>query len=424
MGFWGKKKHFERISVDVLQPGMHISVAERWLDHPFLLNEFTLENEEQIRLIIGLGMTNILWCSEASDAAPREVIADRPRGPSWPDLVSQARKERDERRVKADESKKSTALAAKAYTKASKELRNAFSMAYSSPKVALEKAMGIVNEVAGAFSSDQEISIVLLSDRMAKSNLHTHSVNVMLLSLLIAKARDASEQDLKDIGLGALFHDIGMLRVPDAVRMKEESERTSADQSYMQLHTDLGTKMTLNLPDFTAPARSVVAMHHEHYDGSGYPFKLAGEKIPLFARYAAIANRYDNLCNPARLEDAIPPAQALSRMYKIEGSHFDQSALASFIKSMGVYPPGSIVELSNGALGLVTSVNRSNTLRPLVALWQEGVKPEDAPLIDLGVETEVKIVRSLRPADLEPEVREYLNPRARTAYFYSKAVSG
>ena len=91
---------------------------------------------------------------------------------------------------------------------------------------------------------------------------------------------------------------------------------------------------------------------------------------------------------------------------------------------MGVYPPGSIVELSNGALGLVTSVNRSNTLRPLVALWQEGVKPEDAPLIDLGVETEVKIVRSLRPADLEPEVREYLNPRARTAYFYSKAVSG
>ena len=95
MGFWGKKKYFKRISVDALQPGMHISVAERWLDHPFLLNEFTLETQEQIRLIIGLGMTNILWCSEASDAVPREVIADRPRGPSWPDLVSQARKERD-----------------------------------------------------------------------------------------------------------------------------------------------------------------------------------------------------------------------------------------------------------------------------------------------------------------------------------------
>lgn len=424
MGFWGKKKHFERISVDALQPGMHISVAERWLDHPFLLNEFTLENEEQIRLIIGLGMTNILWCREASDAEPRAVSADRPRGPSWPDLVAQARKERDERREKTDVAKKNTAMAAKAYNRASKELRSAFSMAYSSPKVALEKAMGIVNEVAGAFSSDQEISIVLLSDRMAKTNLHTHSVNVMLLSLLIAKARNASEQDLKDIGLGALFHDIGMLRVPDTVRMKEEAERTSADQSYLQLHTDLGTKMTLNLPDFTSAARGVVAMHHENFDGSGYPFKLAGEKIPLFARYAAIANRYDNLCNPTRLEDAIPPAQALSRMYKIEGAHFDQSVLATFIKSMGVYPPGSIVELSNGALGLVTSVNRNNSLRPLVALWQEGTKPEDAPLIDLSVDNDVKIVRSLRPSELEPAVREYLNPRARTAYFYSKAVSG
>jgi len=129
-----------------------------------------------------------------------------------------ARKERDERREKTDVAKKNTAMAAKAYNRASKELRSAFSMAYSSPKVALEKAMGIVNEVAGAFSSDQEISIVLLSDRMAKTNLHTHSVNVMLLSLLIAKARNASEQDLKDIGLGALFHDIGMLRGPDPVR--------------------------------------------------------------------------------------------------------------------------------------------------------------------------------------------------------------
>jgi hypothetical protein len=145
--------------------------------------------------------------------------------------------------------------------------------------------------------------------------------------------------------------------------------------------------------------------------------------IPLFARYTAVADRYDELCNPARLQDAMPPAQALTRMFKMERSHFDQSALTSFIKSMGVYPPGSIVELSNGALGLVTSVNRSNTLRPLVTLWQADCKPDDAPIVDLAAEPELKITRSLRPGDLEPEVREFLNPRARTAYFYAKAVN-
>ena len=164
-------------------------------------------------------------------------------------------------------------------------------------------------------------------------------------------------------------------------------------------------------------------LFRSYFDGSGYPFKLAGEKIPLFARYATVADRYDELCNPPKLLDSTPPAQALSRMFKTEGAHFDPAALASFIKSMGVYPPGSLVELSNGALGLVTSVNRDNTLRPVVTLWQEKTKPEDAPLIDLAVETELKITRSLRPDELEPEVREYLNPRARTAYFYAKAVS-
>jgi hypothetical protein len=88
-----------------------------------------------------------------------------------------------------------------------------------------------------------------------------------------------------------------------------------------------------------------------------------------------------------------------------------------------VYPPGSLVELSNGAIGLVTSVNRDNSLRPMVTLWQENTKAENAPIIDLSVEPELSIKRSMRVGELEPEVREYLNPRARTAYFYAKAAA-
>jgi len=422
VGFWGKKKHFERISVDALQPGMHVSLAERWLDHPFLLNEFTLESEEQIRIIIGLGMTNVLWCRDASDKGPREVDPQRPRGPAWTDLVAQARSLREERRQKNDRSRERTVSAAKAYATASTELRSAFAQAYSSPQTAVKKALGIVADVADAFNSDQEISIVLLSDRLAGSSIHAHSINVMLLSLLIAKAQGIDGQGLNEIGLGALFHDIGMLKVPDAIRMKPEGEWTRADHDFMRMHTDLGTKMTLNLPEFNTTSRAVVAMHHENFDGSGYPFKLSGEKIPPAVRFVSVADRYDELCNPLRTLDGIPPAQALSRMFKIENKNYDPAALASLIKCMGVYPPGSLVELSNGAVGLVTSVNRENTLRPLVTLWQEGCKPEDAPIVDLAVEPELKIERSLRPAELEPAVRDFLNPRARTAYFYAKAV--
>lgn len=424
MGWWGKKKQFERVPVDALQPGMHVSLAERWLDHPFLLNEFTLESEEQIRIIIGLGMTSVLWCRDASDKGPREIDPERPRGPSWQDLVSQARAQREERRARTDQSKTRTANAARAYAAASGELRGAFALADSSPATAVKKALGIVTEAAAAFNSESELSIVLLSDQLSGSNLHTHSLNVMLLSLLLAKAHDVKGDGLDQIGLGALFHDVGLLRVPNAVRMKPESEWTKADRDYMQMHTDLGAKMTLNLPEFTSLARAIVAMHHEHWDGSGYPFKLAGEKIPPFVHYVTIANRYDELCNPHRVQDALSPAQALSHMFKIEGKNFNPATLARLVKCLGVYPPGTLVELSNGAVGLVTTVNRDQTLRPLVTIWQEGCKSDDAPVIDLAIETEIKISRALRPAELEPEVREFLNPRSRTAYFYAKAVAG
>ena len=419
MGFWGKKKQFTRIPLEFLQPGMHVSLAERWLDHPFLLNEFTLESEEQIHLIQALGMTDVLWCEAASNKGPRELAGPAPLGVTGADLVARARAQRQERRRKSGNAMARVSSAGKGYAAAA-QLRDVFAVANTSPRTAVDKAKHIVADVAGAFSAEEDISIVLLSDRVAGSNLHTHAINVMLLSLLIGKSLQMREGDLNEVGLGALFHDVGKLKVPDAVRMKPEADWSSADHAYMQMHTELGAKMIFSLPEFGASARAAVAMHHEHWDGSGYPFKLVGERIPLSARYTAVADRYDDLCNPLRMEDGIAPAEALSRMYKREGSHFEPAALTRFIKSMGVYPPGSLVELSNGAVGLVTSVNRDSTLRPLVTLWQENTKPADAPVVDLSLEPELSISRSLRAAELEPEVREYLNPRARTAYFYAK----
>lgn len=423
MELWGNKKNFKRIPVSRLRPGMHVSVAERWWDHPFLLNEFTLENTAQIGIIAGLGMTSILWSESSSIAPPLGEEGGGASAPAAPDdAYLQAKAERDERRNKTNKARMRASNADKAYAAAAAKLRDAFAQAYSSPRAAVAKVSAIVTEVAGAFSSNEDVSIMLLSDRIASNNLHTHAINVMLLSLLIAKAQKLDEQGLNELGLGALFHDIGTLNVPDSIRMKPESEWTRADSTYMRMHTDLGAKMIFSIPEIGPGARAAVAMHHEHWDGSGYPFKLAGDKIPLFARYVAIADRYDDLCNPMRMQDAIPPSEALARMYKIEGAHFDPAVLASFIKAMGVYPPGSIVELSNGAIGLVTSVNRDNTTRPLVMVWQEGASPENAPVIDLSVEPEITIARTLRATDLAPQVHEFLNPRARTAYFYAKAA--
>lgn len=432
MKLWGNRKNFKRIGVDCLQPGMHISLAERWLDHPFLLSEFTLEDEDQIDIIRDMGMTSVLWSEAMSTAPPRNFggaaasAAEKPAAAKSADgaRVAQAKSIRDERRQRTDRARARTVNAGKAYLAASTELREVFSTMFSSPEAAAGRANRLVTDVVDAFTSNDDVSIMLLSERLSSNNMHTHAINVMLLSLMIAKPLGLNAEQLRELGLGALFHDIGLLQIPSAVRMKPEAERSSAEHNLIRTHPELGVRMVSTVPTIGTDARAVIAMHHEQWNGAGHPFKLAGEKIPLTARIATIADRYDELCNPSRLQDSVPPAEALARMYKLEGNRYDPALLTAFIKSMGIYPAGTVVELSNGSIGLVISVNRNNTLRPLVTVWQENCKPEDAPVIDLMEEPEVTIARTLNVQELTPAVREYLNPRARTAYYYAKAANG
>lgn len=420
MNLWGRKKDFERIPVAQLQPGMHVSLAERWWDHPFLLNEFTLETEAQIQVIAGLGMDQVLWSPIASRHGPKEsiVAAALPAPPA--EVLAKARTERNTRRDRSRRARERIRHADRDHLAASSVLREAFALARTAPRAAVQKSQIVVAEAAGVFASGADVSIVLLSDRVSGVRLHTHAINVMLLSMMIGRSQQWGEKALGELGLGALFHDVGLLRVPDAARLKPDSQWSVSDRSAMEDHVAHGIALMRDIPEFPPAAQAAMAMHHEHWDGSGYPLKLAGSKIPLPARHVALANRYDELCHPHSLAGGITPAEALARMFKIENAWFDPELLTRFIKAMGIYPPGSLVELSNGAIGLVCGINRDHTMRPLVMVWQDGTHPDEAPIIDLTIEPELSVVRSLREGDLAPEVRDYLNPRARTAYYYAR----
>lgn len=130
----------------------------------------------------------------------------------------------------------------------------------------------------------------------------------------------------------------------------------------------------------------------------------------------AIANRYDNLCNPFELHRAKTPAEALRQMFKTEGAHFDPTMLQAFIKTLGVYPPGSFVHLSNGAVGLVVETNPDALLNPLIMLYDRDIPRSEAMLLDLR-EVDLKIDSAVSPAKLPVEVVEYLAPRGRLDYY-------
>lgn len=165
------------------------------------------------------------------------------------------------------------------------------------------------------------------------------------------------------------------------------------------------------------------AQHHEYVDGSGFPQGSKGAQINPLARIVTIADRYDTLCNPLRLSDALPPAEALSTMFAHEAKLFDASMLAALIREVGIYPPGSLVRLNNGSIAMVIAASSGNTLKPTVLIYEPGVPRREAVVINLTESPQVKIECVLKPQSLDHSVIDYLNPRMRIAYHAVKTGS-
>jgi hypothetical protein len=171
----------------------------------------------------------------------------------------------------------------------------------------------------------------------------------------------------------------------------------------------------------SADALAIIAHHHELIDGRGFPRQLANDKISPLARIVALVNHYDNLCNPANPALAITPHEALSQIFAQMKRQFDAAVMTGFIRMMGVYPPGSVVELSDGRLALVASVNSSRPLKPRIIIFEPRVPREDALIEDLEQSPDLGIRRSLKPLQLPKAAFDYLSPRQRICYFFERA---
>jgi hypothetical protein len=156
-------------------------------------------------------------------------------------------------------------------------------------------------------------------------------------------------------------------------------------------------------------------------DGSGFPQKLNVDRMTAAARIVALVNRYDNLCDPAVPAHALTPHEALSLIFAQTRTKFDASMLNAFIRMMGVYPPGSVVQLTDDRLALVTHVNSTRPLKPRVLLFDAAVPADQALHLDLQHHADLGIRRSLRPQQLQGEALQYLAPRQRVVYFFEPA---
>ncbi|WP_395137466.1 HD-GYP domain-containing protein [Schlegelella aquatica] len=416
------------IDVRHLRVGMHVHLDVGWIDHPFALSSFRIASPEQIATIRSLGLTQVRWEPLRSDPAAveayeAEVSGGEPPQPTQPaapvDAAAQAEQEARRRRRELLAAQQASLMQCeRELMQAQRSYKQLVEQVHTEPQSAREKSEALIQGFRDKICGTHETCIRLLTE-VAGDRASFHSLNVTVISMLLGKAVGLTSEELQDLGLGALLHDIGKIDLPDRVRWKDE-HFTLAELQFYQEHVAHGVSIARKM-QLSPTAALVIGQHHEHADGSGFPLRLAGERILVAARIVALVNRYDNLCNPQNPAKAMTPHEALSLMFAQMKSRFDGTILSAFIKMMGVYPPGSVVQLTDDRYAMVVSVNAARPLKPRVIVHDPRVPRDEALLVDLEDHTDLGVRRSLKPLQLPRESLEYLSPRQRICYFFERA---
>jgi HD-GYP domain-containing protein (c-di-GMP phosphodiesterase class II) len=389
-----------------------------WISHPFLFNAFKIKDEEQLTALRSLGLTEVVYVPAKSDTQP--LPASSPAAPPAElpiiDLgVAEMWREKLARREKIVQRRTLINHCERRLQQGVTTLKSLLGHFFSRPRAVVDFARDMVSDMTASLLDEKDALIHVVNVKEGDESAQFHAMNVTALALLLGREAGLSRQELHDLGLGTLLHDIGKSEVPSRVLLKR-GPWTPAERGAYEQHVAFGVAMAEKLPGLPAGARAVIAMHHEMLDGSGFPKKLRGEAIPRLARIAAIANTYDNMCNRVVAEESLTPAEALAHMYKHQRAQLDAALLQLFVRCLGVYPPGSIVQLNNEMLGIVTGSSKKHLLQPTILVYDAQVPKDEAVFFDLDDEPDLKIVRTLRPGILPKEIQDYLNPRAHIGY--------
>lgn len=410
------------IDVSQLQVGLYVFLDLGWTEHPFPLNRFKIKSEEQLTQIRQLGLRRIKYIPEKSDVEPLPLIVttaqnDGPENEGFKEedpriLAKRLRQEM----LQAQQA--SMALCEQQFARASHVVKKLQLHARSAPSECAESATQLIRSFVKEITATEEVAIRLLSEKNGEE-VAAHALNVAILSSLLANAMGLSPEQLMAVGLGALLHDIGKSELPMRVRYRDDL-KAPLDIAQYYRHVDEGMTLVQRM-GLSQEVLSVVAQHHAFGDGSGYPQGMGAEDISLSARIVAIVNQYDNYCNAANPLKAITPHEALSLMYAKQRRQFDTDIMTQFVRMMGVYPPGSVVQLSDERYAMVTTVNMSRPLKPQVVIYEEAVPCDNAIVVNLEEIEELSVQRSLKPTQLPRAVFDYLSPRTRMCYFFERA---
>jgi putative nucleotidyltransferase with HDIG domain len=413
-----------KVPVEDLRVGMFIHLDLGWMSHPFPLSSFKISSQEQIDTVRSLGLSHVRWDAARSDTVHTtpELVAATPIDMPAPAAVSAEPETPGQRQAKALAAQETTQrLCEKQFGEACRALKQINDQALTAPQAARDSSHQLTRALLDKMLiADAELCLRVLGDTSGDRG-SAHAMNVSVLSLLLAKHLGWPDHELMDLGTGALLHDIGKLNLPDRLRWQQDNF-TTAEQSLYRDHVAQGIALGRRM-GLTAGSLLVLAQHHEMADGSGFPSGCPQERMTQAARIVSMVNHYDKLCNPATPSMALTPHEALSRMFAQSRTRFDISLLNAFIRMMGIYPPGSVVQLSDERFAIVMTVNAQRPLKPTVLVHDPRASRQDRLHLNLEGVTDIGIRRNLKPDQLPVKTAEFLAPRQRLSYFFGADIN-
>jgi HD-GYP domain-containing protein (c-di-GMP phosphodiesterase class II) len=356
----------KKIDVEQLRLGMFLKeLCGSWMDHPFWNTKFLLEDPADLARI--------------RDSAIRQVWIDTSKGLDIEDGNSETEAEASEHNEAALIVASTAPDMPVNSVTAAQELQRARRICATAKKAVVsmfqEARMGKSIDTAGLAPLVEEISssvmrhpgaLVSLARLKTKDDYtYMHSVAVCGLMVSLAKRLGLDEPTTREAGLAGLVHDLGKARIPLKV-LNKPGKLTDEEFKVVRDHPSAGYEMLLEGGGVGPIALDVVLHHHEKVDGSGYPHRLKDEQISLFAKMGAVCDVYDAITSNRPYKAGWDPSEALRKMTEWAPGHFDMKVFQAFVKSVGIYPLGSLVRLESGLLAIVTETKADALLTPVV----------------------------------------------------------
>ena len=402
-----------------LKLGYAVKLPGSWMQHPFLSGDMVIETSQQLQIIRSLNLDYVYFYPDKSKklAQPPELSDDELASFNMAANEAQIKlqQEKMQRIEQAKANRRDIQKTEKAFAQSLIQVKALMNKIKGRPLNAIEDAGSLISAMADVLlGSDSLILHLISAANKEQEGLYYHALNVATLSMMLAKNLKLSAAEIKAVGMGALFHDIGKLKIPSQI-LRKTTALTAPEQNLLKMHTNYGVELVGLTDTFPLEAWPIIEQHHELIDGTGYPKGLKEKQIDKLARIVCVVNAFDNLCHPLDISKARSPHHALSYMYRSMKGKLPELEMRVMIKMMGVYPPGTIVQLSDQRVGIVMSVNSDNLLCPNVMVYDADVPRLEAPVLTLDAD-KVSISKVLKIQHLPQQVAEYLNPRAQVSY--------